>query len=102
MNQTPQFTTKSQEALSAAAMNASTANNPTIEPAHLLKALMDQRDSVAVGVLKAAGVDPDVVSSAASSASAGVAWSRRSSRSSISCRSDIEEPHWPSDISGTL
>lgn len=68
MNQTPQFTTKSQEALSAAAMNASTANNPTIEPAHLLKALMDQRDSVAVGVLKAAGVDPDVVSSAASSA----------------------------------
>ncbi|XNY99621.1 ATP-dependent chaperone ClpB [Micrococcus luteus] len=68
MNQNPQFTTKSQEALSAAAMNASTANNPTIEPAHLLKALMDQRDSVAVGVLKAAGVDPDVVSSAASSA----------------------------------
>ncbi|SJN15540.1 ClpB protein [Micrococcus lylae] len=68
MDQTPQFTTKSQEALSAAAMNASTANNPTIEPAHLLKALMDQRDSVAVGVLKAAGVDPDVVSSAASSA----------------------------------
>ena len=39
-----QFTTKSQEALSAAAMNASTAGNPQIEPAHLLKALMDQRD----------------------------------------------------------
>ena len=62
------FTTKSQEALSAAAMNASTAGNPQIEPAHLLKALMDQRESVAVAVLKAAGADPDVVSTAASTA----------------------------------
>lgn len=61
-----QFTTKSQEALSAAAMNASTAGNPQIEPAHLLKALMDQRDSVAVAVLKSASVDPDVVSTKAS------------------------------------
>ncbi len=62
------FTTKSQEALSAAAMNASTAGNPQIEPGHLLKALMDQRESVAVAVLKAAGADPDAVSTAASSA----------------------------------
>ena len=62
-----QFTTKSQEALSAAAMNASTAGNPQIEPAHILKALMDQRDSVAVAVLKGASVDPDVVSTKASS-----------------------------------
>ena len=62
------FTTKSQEALSAAAMNASTAGNPQVEPAHLLKALMDQRESVAVAVLKAAGADPDAVSTAASSA----------------------------------
>ena len=62
-----QFTTKSQEVLSAAAMNASTAGNPQIEPAHILKALMDQRGSVAVAVLKAAEVDPDVVSTKASS-----------------------------------
>jgi ATP-dependent Clp protease ATP-binding subunit ClpB len=62
------FTTKSQEALSAAAMNASTAGNPTVEPSHLLKALMDQREGVAVALLKAAGVDPDVVSVAASTA----------------------------------
>ena len=62
------FTTKSQEALSAAAMNASTAGNPTVEPAHLLKALMDQRQGVAVALLKAAGVDPDAVSTAASTA----------------------------------
>ena len=62
-----QFTTKSQEALSAAAMNASTVGNPQIEPAHILKALMDQRESVAVAVLKAANVDPDAVSTQASS-----------------------------------
>lgn len=61
-----QFTTKSQEALSAAAMHASTVGNPQIEPAHLLKALMDQRESVAVAVLKAANVDPDAVSTRAS------------------------------------
>jgi len=72
MNPSPQFTTKSQEALSAAAMNASTASNPAVEPAHLLKALMDQRDSVAVAVLKAAGADPDVVSTAASTAIHGL------------------------------
>ncbi|GAB3277873.1 ATP-dependent chaperone ClpB [Sinomonas notoginsengisoli] len=62
------FTTKSQEALSAAAMNASTAGNPQIEPAHLLKALMDQRDGVAVALLRATGADPDSVSVAASTA----------------------------------
>ncbi len=62
------FTTKSQEALSAAGMNASTAGNPQVEPAHLLKALMDQRESVAVALLRAAGVDPDVVSAQASAA----------------------------------
>ncbi|HEX2246771.1 MAG TPA: Clp protease N-terminal domain-containing protein, partial [Arthrobacter sp.] len=62
------FTTKSQEALSSAGMNASTAGNPQIEPAHLLKALMDQREGVAVALLKAAGSDPDAVSVQASSA----------------------------------
>ncbi|BCT77547.1 chaperone protein ClpB [Sinomonas cyclohexanicum] len=62
------FTTKSQEALSAAAMNASTAGNPQIEPAHLLKALMDQREGVAVALLRATGADPDAVSVAASTA----------------------------------
>ncbi|MDQ0819321.1 ATP-dependent Clp protease ATP-binding subunit ClpB [Arthrobacter sp. V4I6] len=62
------FTTKSQEALSAAAMNASTAGNPQLEPAHLLKALMDQREGVAVSLLRATGTDPDAVSVQASSA----------------------------------
>lgn len=62
------FTTKSQEALSAAAMNASTAANPQVEPAHLLKALMDQREGVAVALLRATGADPDAVSVQASTA----------------------------------
>src|SRR5699024_1597164 len=35
--------------------------------AHIIKALMDQRGSVAVAVLKAADVDPDVVSTSAAS-----------------------------------
>lgn len=60
------FTTKSQEALAAAATNASTAGNPQIEPAHLLKALMDQREGVAVAVLKATGANADAVSVKAS------------------------------------
>ena len=62
-----QLTTKSQEVLSAANMNAQTAGNPHLDTAHLLKALMDQRDGVAVAVLKTAGLDPDVISVAASS-----------------------------------
>jgi len=60
------FTTKSQEALAAAATNASTAGNPQIEPAHLLKALMDQREGVAVAVLIATGANVDAVSAKAS------------------------------------
>lgn len=64
----PKFTTKTQEALSGANMNAQTAGNPNIEPAHMLKALMDQREGVAVAVLKAATVNIDAVSTAASAA----------------------------------
>lgn len=60
------FTTKSQEALNAANMNAQTAGNPHIEPAHILKALLDQREGVAVAVLKSLGVDIDSLSTEAS------------------------------------
>ncbi|WDF32936.1 ATP-dependent chaperone ClpB [Arthrobacter agilis] len=62
------FTTKSREVLSAASINASTAGNAQIEPAHFLKALMDQRDGIAVALLRAAGADPDTVSVQASAA----------------------------------
>lgn len=62
------LTTKSQEAVSAAAMNANTAGNPQVEPAHILKALMDQRESIAVALLKSVGAEPDAISTRASAA----------------------------------
>ena len=80
-NPTPQFTTKSQEAVAAAAGNAQTASNPQVEPVHLLKALMDQRESVAVAVLTSAGASADAVSEAAS---AGIAALPKVSGASVS------------------
>jgi ATP-dependent Clp protease ATP-binding subunit ClpB len=68
MSPDAQFTTKSQEAIQAALQNATIAGNGALEPAHLLKALMDVRQSVAVAVLKAIPADPDAVSTAASTA----------------------------------
>ncbi|ROZ65612.1 ATP-dependent chaperone ClpB [Kocuria soli] len=66
------LTTRSQEAVSAAATQASTAGNPQIEPVHLLKALLDQRDGVAVAVLEAAGVDVAAVVAKAAAAEAAL------------------------------
>ena len=52
------LTTKSQEAIAAALQAATAAGNPHIEPSHLLLALLDQRDGIAVALLAAVGVDP--------------------------------------------
>ncbi len=60
-----QFTTKTQEVINSAHMSAQTGGNPTIEPVHLLKALLDQADSLAVAVLKAVGADPQALAVAA-------------------------------------
>ncbi|MDY3127525.1 MAG: ATP-dependent chaperone ClpB [Corynebacterium sp.] len=54
-------TTKTQEALQQALATASAKGNPDIRPGHLLVALLEQKDSIARPVLKAAGVDPDAV-----------------------------------------
>ena len=54
-------TTKTQEALQQALAKASSNGNPDIRPAHLLAAILDQKDGIAVPVLKATGVDPDTV-----------------------------------------
>ena len=54
-------TTKTQEALQQALAKASANGNPDIRPAHLLAAILDQKDGIAVPVLKATGVDPDTV-----------------------------------------
>ena len=50
-----QFTTRSQEVLSAAAKDAVARGHGHVEPAHLLSALLGQEDSIAVSLLEAAG-----------------------------------------------
>ena len=52
------FTTRSAEALNAAARRATTDGNPQVEPAHLLQALLGQDDGAAGPVLQAAGAEP--------------------------------------------
>lgn len=49
------FTTKAQEAISAAVQTAGAAGNPSVEPMHLLHALLDQPEGIAISVLEAAG-----------------------------------------------
>ncbi|GAB3849249.1 ATP-dependent chaperone ClpB [Nesterenkonia populi] len=63
---TDKLTEKSREAVAAAVSYAGQVKNPRVEPAHLLKALMDTRESLAVQVLKTAGASPEAISSAAS------------------------------------
>ena len=54
-------TTKTQEALQQALQTASANGNPDIRPAHLLAAILEQKDGIAAPVLKATGVDPETV-----------------------------------------
>ena len=56
-----QLTTKAQEALSAAVTAAQSAGNPSIEPAHLLKALAEQTDTTTGPLLEATGTTPQAV-----------------------------------------
>ncbi len=51
-----QFTTKSQEALTAAHTAAESAGHPEVEPEHLLTALLEQKDGAVGPVLELAGV----------------------------------------------
>ena len=55
---TQNFTTKSQDAISAALQSAAAKCNPSVEPAHLLVALLEQEDGIAGPLLRSAGVDP--------------------------------------------
>ncbi|MBP3088423.1 ATP-dependent chaperone ClpB [Corynebacterium sp. sy017] len=54
-------TTKTQEALQTALQQASAKGNPDIRPAHLLAAILGQEEGIATPVLRATGVDPEVV-----------------------------------------
>ncbi|WP_017934376.1 ATP-dependent chaperone ClpB [Nocardioides sp. Iso805N] len=60
------FTTKSREAIEAAQLSATTAGNSTIEPIHLLVALLLQEDGSAANLVSKAGADaPALVRAAA-------------------------------------
>jgi ATP-dependent Clp protease ATP-binding subunit ClpB len=56
-----QLTTKAQEALSVAVRSAATAGNSTVEPLHLMQALLAQGDGLAGPLLDAAGADSAAV-----------------------------------------
>ncbi|MGJ4086619.1 ATP-dependent chaperone ClpB [Corynebacterium macclintockiae] len=64
-------TTKTQSAMQAALQDASAKGNPDIRPAHLLVALLEQEDSIALPVLQAAGVQPQVIATKAKNLVAG-------------------------------
>ena len=51
------FTTKSQEAISAAVQEAASQGNAHVEPAHLLAALLAQGEGIALALLESVGVD---------------------------------------------
>ncbi|GMA30119.1 ATP-dependent chaperone ClpB [Litorihabitans aurantiacus] len=51
------LTTRSQEAVAAALGRATRAGNPHLEPVHLLSALLEQADGIAVALLTAQGTD---------------------------------------------
>ncbi|QPK94369.1 AAA family ATPase [Actinomyces sp. zg-332] len=58
---TQKLTVKSQEALVAAIQTASAANNPQAEPLHLLQALLEQTDGIAVSLLSSLNVDVQAI-----------------------------------------
>lgn len=55
------FTTRSQEALTAAVKDAVDRGNSQVEPAHVVSALLEAKDSIAAALLTALGVDPAVI-----------------------------------------
>ena len=52
-----EMTTKAQEAVSSALQAAGAAGNPQLEPIHLLEALIEQREGIALSLLEAVGAD---------------------------------------------
>ena len=52
-----EMTTKAQEAIASVLQAASAAGNPQVEPIHLLQALIEQREGIALSLLQAVGAD---------------------------------------------
>ncbi len=70
--QADRFTVKSQEAVAAAQALASTRRNPEIAPAHLLVALLESPESMAVAVLQKVGADTATAAARANEAVAAL------------------------------
>ncbi|MFT3873869.1 MAG: ATP-dependent chaperone ClpB [Nocardioides sp.] len=66
------FTTRSREVIEAAQLSATTAGNTTIEPVHLLVALLRQQDGVARTLVTKTGVDVDGLTALAETALANL------------------------------
>ncbi|MGW5366632.1 ATP-dependent chaperone ClpB [Actinopolymorpha pittospori] len=62
------LTTKSQDALSAAIRRAANSGNPSVEPVHVLLALLADSEGTASGLLDAVGTDRNAVEKAATEA----------------------------------
>ncbi|HSO03261.1 MAG TPA: Clp protease N-terminal domain-containing protein [Candidatus Limnocylindrales bacterium] len=56
-----QFTTRTQEALQAAVRDAAGRGNAHVEPVHVLRALLDQRDGIAVALIEGLGTDVEAL-----------------------------------------
>ena len=65
-----QFTVKAQEALAESQASAEKLSNPQVEPEHLLKALLEQKDGVVVPLLRKVGLDVRALQGAADAATA--------------------------------
>src|SRR5207247_2983529 len=59
------YTEKAREAVAAAVELAREANNPQLEPEHLLVALVEQREGIVPELLRKMGVDPAAIARAA-------------------------------------
>jgi ATP-dependent Clp protease ATP-binding subunit ClpB len=70
--QADRFTVKSQEAVAAAQVLAGQRHNPEITPAHLLVALLEQPEGLAVPVLQKVGADPAAATARANEAVAAL------------------------------
>jgi len=92
------MTTKAQEAIASALQAASAAGNPQVEPIHLLQALIEQREGIALSLLQAVGADARAIGTrtrnalvALPSTQGASAGSAQASRALLAVVQDAEE-----------
>ena len=93
-----EMTTKAQEAIASALQAASAAGNPQVEPIHLLQALIEQREGIALSLLQAVGADTRAIGTrtrnalvALPSTQGASAGSAQASRALLAVVQDAEE-----------